>query len=277
MFTAQIAAALSTRLIPTLGPLGMSWLRLTWGALLVVLIARPWRLGWTRRDVRSAAVLGVVTGVMTMSFLSALQYLPLGTTVAIEFLGPLTVAVVRAHTRAGLAWPVLALLGVVVLTRPWTGEVTPRGIALAATAGAAWGVYILLTQHIGDRVSGLGGLAVSIPVAALMATIVGLPHAWGHLSLALVAQGLFIAMLMPVATFGLEMVALRRLTAAAFGTLMALEPGVATLIGAAILAQRPSPWQVLGIALVVVAGVGAERTGRRATEPEPVQPNPLGS
>jgi inner membrane transporter RhtA len=134
---------------------------------------------------------------------------------------------------------------------------------LAALAAAGWGSYILLTQHVGDRVAGLKGLALSVPVAALAATPFGLPQAAGHLTPTVVLAVCGLAVLLPVVPFALEMLALRRLTATAFGTLMALEPGIAVVIGAVVLHQALGPTQVAGVALVIGAGVGAERRGRR--------------
>lgn len=132
-----------------------------------------------------------------------------------------------------------------------------------------WGVYIVLTQHVGDEVAGLKSLAVSMPVAALTATVVAGPSTFGRLTPELVLIGLGLAILLPVVPFTLEFLALRRLTTAAFGTLMSLEPAFALLIGFIVLSQEPDALAVLGIACVVVAGIGAERTGARGMVPAP--------
>ncbi|MBA2381290.1 MAG: EamA family transporter, partial [Chloroflexi bacterium] len=152
---------------------------------------------------------------------------------------------------------------VVCLTQPWTGGTDAGGVAFALAAAVCWGVYIVLTQHVGDEVAGLKSLAVSMPVAALVATIVAGPTTVGRLTPELVLVGLGLAILLPVVPFTLEFLALRRLTAAAFGTLMSLEPAFALLIGFIVLGQQPDALAVLGIACVVVAGIGAERTGGR--------------
>jgi inner membrane transporter RhtA len=264
MLSVQLGAALSVGLFALVGPAGTAWLRLTAGAIVLALLVRP-----SRQDVPQGALLpllalGVTIAVMTVAFLAAIDRIPLGTTVAIEFLGPLTVAAARAHDRRMLAWPFVALMGVVLLTRPWEGRVDLLGILFAAAAAVGWGTYILLTQHVGDRVSGVTGVAITIPIAALVAAPVGLPQAIPGLSLGVVLAAFALALLLPVLPFALEMLALRRLTAAAFGTLMALEPGFAVVIGALVLRQLPSPVQVLGVILVIVAGVGAERRGRRS-------------
>jgi inner membrane transporter RhtA len=126
-----------------------------------------------------------------------------------------------------------------------------------------WAAYILLTQRVGDAVSGLGGLAISMPVAGLVATLVAGPGVVDHLTPELLVHGLGLAILLPVVPFTLELLALRRLTAGAFGTLMALEPAFALIIGFVALSQVPNGLAVAGIGLVVAAGIGAERSGSR--------------
>ncbi len=270
MFSVQIGAALSVSLFDDVGAGGTAWLRLTAGAVIFLLINRPRVRGMGWPDVRAALALGVATGLITVSFLTAIERIPLGTAVAIEFLGPLTVAVIRSHRRSLLVWPALALVGVLLLTEPWQGTVDPVGIALAAVAACGWGTYIVLTQHIGDRFAGLQGLSITIPVAAVTAAVIGIPQAAGNITWPIVAAAFGLALLLPVIPFSLEMLALRRLTTAAFGTLMALEPAFGLLMGVLVLSQIPHVGQVVGVALVVIAGIGAERSGHR--EPEPAVP-----
>lgn len=270
MMSVQIGAALSTHLFPAIGPVGTVWLRLTVAAVFFLAIARPSLAGLTARELRTPVALGVMTGVMTVFFVLALDRIPLGTVVAIEFLGPLGVAVVRSRDRRGLLWPLLAFAGVVLLTEPWTGTVDPLGVLYAALAGVGWAAYIVLTQQVGDRFSGMQGLAITMPVAAVVAAFVGVPQAVGGLTWQVFGIAVALAVLLPILPFALELQALRRLTTAAFGTLMALEPGIATLVGAVLLAQIPGLVQVVGVALVVVAGVGAERSGHREPGPPDV-------
>jgi len=259
----QLGAALSIGLFSQVGPAGAAWLRLVAGGVIFLLVARPRLRSYTLRELRTPILLGVVTGVMTVCFLEAIDRIPLGTTVAIEFLGPLTVGVLRSPSRRTAGWPVLAFVGVLALTQPWTGSIDGAGVLFALAAGTGWGLYILLTQHVGDRFAGIEGLAISIPVAALTAAIAGVPQAWGHITPHVVVVSVALAVLMPVIPFTLELLALRRLTAAAFGTLMALEPAIGTLWGIVLLSQVPDALQAVGVALVVIAGVGAERAGHR--------------
>jgi len=265
----QIGLALTVPLFGQIGPLGAVWLRLAWAAviLLVAIRPRPWRF---RRPVLLATVaLGMVTAGVTILFMEAVARLPLGTASALEFLGPLGVAVARG--RGGgrrLVWPGLAAAGVLLLTHPWQGGASLPGIAFALGAAVCWACYILLTQAVGDEVAGLQGLAVSIPVAALAATAVAGPAIAPALTPHLLLTGFGLALLLPVVPFSLEMCALRRLTTAAFGTLMCLEPAFALFAGFALLGQVPRPWALAGIAFVVAAGVGAERTGARPAPDE---------
>jgi inner membrane transporter RhtA len=263
MFSVQVGAAISVGLFDDIGVGGTAWLRITLGAIGFVLIARPRYWQWTWRELRAPILLGIVSAFMTLSFLAAIDLLPLGTVVAIEFLGPLTVAAIHSRSRRALAWPALALVGVVLLTEPWQGATSVAGLAFAAMAGVGWGLYIVITQHVGDRFSGVDGLAISLPVAALVTAAVGLPQAWGHLTLQVLLVGLAAAILLPLIPWTLELYALRRLTKAAFGTLMALEPAIALVIGLVVLKQVPAAAQVVGIGCVVLAGVAAERTGHR--------------
>jgi inner membrane transporter RhtA len=263
MLSVQLGAALSTRLFVDVGPAGTAWLRLTFGALVFLLVGRPKIAGMSWPDWRTPIALGIATGVLTVAFLSSIDRIPLGTAVAIEFLGPLGVAVLRSSDRRTLVWPALALLGVLLLTEPWQGAVDPLGVAFASLSGLSWAAYIVLTQKVGDRFAGLDGLSITIPVAAVTSAVIGVPQAWGHLSWTVLAASFGLALLLPVIPFSLELLALRRLTTAAFGTLMALEPGIGLVIGLVLLSQVPAPLQVVGVILVVAAGVGAERTGHR--------------
>ena len=263
MLSVQLGAALSIDVIETVGAAGASWLRLAVGAVIFLALARPPLRDIRRADLPALVGLGVATGLMSVLFFAAIERIPLGTTVAIEFLGPLTVAAVRSASRRALVWPALALAGVVLLTEPWKGTIDLAGIGFAAGAAAGWGVYIVFTQRIGDRFSGIKGLALTVPIAALATAAVGIPQAAGHLTLGVVAASIGLAVMFPVLPFALEMLALRRMTHTAFGTLMALEPAFGVLIGALVLHQKPSILQTTGLLLVIGAGAGAQYRGRR--------------
>lgn len=267
MLCVQLSNALSVPVIDHVGPAGTAWLRMCFGAMLLWLIVRPAIRSLRRNDVPALLTLGVVTGFMTVFFLAAVDRIPLGTAVAIEFLGPLTVAGIMSKQRKALIWPLLALLGVVLLTEPWHGVIDLVGIGFALAAGACWGMYNLLTQHVGDRFSGITGLSLTIPIAALATLPVGLPQViGGEFAWWVLPAAACIALFTPVIAFGLEMLALRRMTHTAFGTLLSIEPAFGVLIGLLVLAQTPTLVQLAGIALVVLAGAAAQRGGRRSTD-----------
>ena len=264
MLGIQLGAAFSTEFFTALTPAGTAWIRLAIAGLVLLVVVRPkpWRLTPSTRW--AVLGLGVSTAVMTLSFLEALARLPLGVLVAIEFLGPLGVAAWRSPSRAAMSWPALALAGVVALTEPWTGEVDLAGVGFALLAGAGWGAYILLTQHVGGALPGAQGLAMALPVGALVSAPFGAGAAVTGLTPGLVLGVLGLAVLTPLLPFVLENAALRRMSVAAFGTLMALEPGIAVVVGAVVLGQALAPWQLGGMVLVVAAGIGAEQHARRA-------------
>jgi inner membrane transporter RhtA len=269
MTLVQVGLALSVGLIGELGADGTAWLRLSWAGLLMLVLVRPRLRTFGREALLAGVALGVVTAAITLLFMAAIARLPLGTASALEFLGPLGVAVFRGR-RGTRIWPVLAGVGVLLLTEPWHGGTDPLGVLFALAAAVCWAAYILLTQKVGDENSGLKGLAISMPVAGLVATAVAGPSVFGHLSWQLLLAGLGLAILLPVVPFALELLALRRLTTAAFGTLMALEPAFALIIGLVVLYQVPSGAAVAGIAFVVAAGIGAARGGARPDDIPPV-------
>jgi inner membrane transporter RhtA len=270
MLCVQLGLAASVGLFDRVGPEGAAWLRLAWAGVLLVVLVRPRLSQFSRSGLLACVALGVVTAGLTLFFMAAVARLPLGTASALEFLGPLGVAVARG--RGGrLLWPVLAAIGVVLLTEPWHGAIDLAGVAFALAAAVCWAAYILLTQKVGDELTGLRGLAVSMPVAAVVASLVAGPSVFGHLTWDLVAIGLGLAVLLPVVPFSLELLALRRLTVDTFGTLMSLEPAIALVVGLVVLGQVPGPAGLAGIAFVVAAGVGVQRGGGR-TPPIPDAP-----
>jgi inner membrane transporter RhtA len=272
MLCVQIGIAAAVGLFDQVGPEGAGWLRLAWAGVLFLLVVRPRRSWYTRSSFGACLALGVATAGMTLLFMAAVDRLPLGTASALEFLGPLAVATLRGRGAAKL-WAVSAAVGVLLLTEPWHGGADPLGVVYALSAAVCWAAYILLTQRVGDELAGIRGLAVSMPTAAVVGTIVvavtGPGAVFGHLTWSVLLVGLGLAILLPMVPFALELLALRRLNAAAFGTLMSLEPALALVIGLVLLDQTPRPLGVLGIAFVVAAGIGAERTGARATSPAP--------
>jgi inner membrane transporter RhtA len=262
MVCVQIGIAASVGLFDDVGADGAAALRLAWAGVLLLVLVRPRPSAFTRRGLVASAVLGIVTGGLTLFFMAAVARLPLGTASALEFLGPLGVAIARGP-GAVKVWPALAAVGVLLLTEPWQGVADPGGVAFALAAAVCWAAYILLTQAVGDEVAGINGLAVSMPVAGIVALLVARPDPSVALAPHMLLAGIGLAIVLPVVPFALEMLALRRLTTTAFGTLMSLEPAVALIVGLVGLHQTPGLGPVVGILFVVVAGIGAQRSGAR--------------
>jgi inner membrane transporter RhtA len=258
MTLVQLGAALAKPTLESFGPLGTTWLRLAWAAVLLVLITRPRILSYSRAQWRGAILLGAAMAGMTLCYFQAVNRIPLGLATAIEFLGPLGVAAIGMRRAWHALWPVLALVGVVLLVHDgsaWT--VDPVGAGFALAAGLGWAVYILLMKRVGQAFDGLQGLTMSIAVAAAVATPWGLAESGGHIPPAVLGITIGLAILVPLLPYALEMMALRRMPTRAFGILMSAEPALGTLIGFVVLGQALSPAQLAGIALVVVASLGA--------------------
>lgn len=270
MFCVQLGLALAMGLFDRVGVLGTVAVRMACAGVVLLLFVRPWQETLTRSGLGACLVLGVVTGAMMVLFMLAVARIHLGTASALEFLGPLSIALFGEKGRR--KWhAVSAAAGVLLLTEPWSGDVDVIGILFALTAGACWAGYILMTQRVGDEVTGLSGLAVSMAVAGLFATLVAAPSDLHRVTWPVLLIGLGLALLSPVLPFTLEFLALRRLTTPAFGILMSLEPGVAFLIGFLALQQVPGIGPVAGVVLVIIASVGATRAGGRQA---PEQPSP---
>ena len=263
MFSIQVGAALSLPLADEVGAAGASWLRLSFGGLIFYLIGRQSLRAISKSDWPNLIGLGLSIAIMSVAFLESIARIPLGTAVAIEFLGPLSVAAFFSKSWRAAIWPLVALTGVVLMTEPWQGEVNLAGIGFAVIAAIALAAFIIFTQKVGDNFKGVKGLAISIPIAAIATGVVGINEALPSLTPELILMGAGLALLIPLIPYTLEMMALRRMNRSAFGTLMSVEPAIALLIGAVVLLQLPTLLQVAGISLVLLAGYFSQRDSER--------------
>jgi len=264
MSSIQFGAALSSSAIVAYGPTGATWLRLAFAAIILAVVVRPRIFSYSREQWTSALVLGTTTALMTMSFFSAIERIPLGLAVAIDFLGPLTVATIGYGFGRRLVWPLVAALGVLALAHDgegWVGD--PLGVLFAFGAGTGWAIYIVLTKKIGASFKGLEGLAMSLMVAALVATPFGFAGAVPKLDASGLIEMAGLAILVPLLPYTLELIALRRMPTTSFGILMSLEPAIAALAGFIILMQPMTLPQMAGTALVVAASAGATFSARQ--------------
>jgi inner membrane transporter RhtA len=263
IFSIQVGAALSLPLADEVGAAGASWLRLSFGGLIFYLIGRQSLRAISKSDWPNLIGLGLSIAIMSVAFLESIARIPLGTAVAIEFLGPLSVAAFFSKSWRAAIWPLVALTGVVLMTEPWQGEVNLAGIGFAVIAAIALAAFIIFTQKVGDNFKGVKGLAISIPIAAIATGVVGINEALPSLTPELILMGAGLALLIPLIPYTLEMMALRRMNRSAFGTLMSVEPAIALLIGAVVLLQLPTLLQVAGISLVLLAGYFSQRDSER--------------
>ncbi|HTA33389.1 MAG TPA: EamA family transporter [Solirubrobacteraceae bacterium] len=256
----QFGSALAATLFRQLSPGGTVFLRLASAAIILLVLWRPRLRGRTREQLLLAGGFGLVLAGMNLSFYEAIDRIPLGVAVAIEFVGPLAVAVAGSRRRLDLLWVALAAAGILALTHGTAHGVDAVGVALALIAGGLWGTYIVLNARLGRVFEGSTGLTLALCVGALAALPIGIADAGSQLlDPELLALGAAVGVLSSVIPYSCEVEALRRIAPPVFGVLMSLEPAVAALAGFFVLGQALGARALLGIVLVVIASVGASR------------------
>jgi len=254
----QVGAAVATELFEEFGPAGTVMLRLAFAAIVLMAIWRPTVRGLRRAPLRDVMLFGIVLAAMNTSFYLALDRIPLGIAVTLEFVGPLGVAFAFSHRRLDLVWVAPATGGILLLSPLPGSDLDALGAGLALLAGVFWGAYILLSERVGRTFEGGDGLALSMTLAGLLLLGPGIADAGDALlDPALLVAGFGVALLSSVIPYSLEMEALRRLPLGIFGVLMSLEPAVAAVVGLLVLEQGLATKEVLAITLVVVASLGA--------------------
>ena len=267
----QFGSAFASKLFVQAGPGGVVFLRLALSGAALLAVTRPRLRGRTRADLVSAVAFGLVLGGMNWSFYEALDRLPLGVAVTIEFVGPLFVAVAGSRRLVDLVWVVLAGAGVVLLALRGSHQgVHALGVFLALVAAACWAFYILLSKRVGAVFARLDGLAVALGVGTLLVIPAGIAEGGSALGRpSVLFGGVAVALLSSLIPYSLEIVALRRLSAAAFGLLMSLEPAMAALAGVIVLSEHVTGVLLAALVMVIVASVGTTVTGRSTPEDVP--------
>ncbi len=278
-----VGAALAIFLFETTNPAAVAWLRCAAAALALVVWRRPWRLCWTRRSVAVAAGFGIVTVGMNVAFFEAIARIPLGTAVAIEFLGPIGVATLSSPVASlapvgsrrirDLLAVLLVAAGVVLLAGVQAG-IEPIGVFFALTAAALWAGYVLLGKRVADAGAGLDSLAVGMAVAAVVlsgpllasqfvtdASVFAVPRTW--------LLGIGVGVMSSAVPYALDQLVLTEVGRARFALLLALLPATAAVVGAVLLAQRPTVAELAGIALVMVALVITAGDASQPADPPP--------
>lgn len=269
MVFTQTGASFAKMLFPLVGAAGATTLRLTLAALVLLAVFRPWRHRLDSRQWRAVLLYGGAMGAMNLFFYAALEHIPLGIAVALEFTGPLAVALFGARRPLDFFWIVLAVAGFALLL-PWTGadsDISPLGIVLALCAGACWAGYIIFGQR-----AGTGGGAHIAALGVATAAVIALP--FGALSAgtalldpAILPLALAVALCSSAIPYALDMVALPHVPARLFGILMSGQPALAALSGLVILHEILNAGQVLGIAAIIAASIGATITIARRPPP----------
>lgn len=260
-------AAVAAQLFPVLGPWGVTSLRVAIAALLLVVIVRPRPGRWNRSQWLAATLFGVSLAVMNGFFYAAIDRIPLGPAVAIEFLGPLVLAAVLTRKLADAAWVGVALVGMALLGIDGmigADPLDPLGVLFILIAAGFWVMYIRMSARVGRLIPGNSGLAMGLVVAAVLLLPVGVPTVSivaADMQLLLLAA--ITAVLSSVIPYSFELAALRRLPQRVFGVLLSLEPAFATLAGWLILGQDATVLRMLAVVLVIAASVGTTLGVRR--------------
>lgn len=267
IFSVQLGAAIAKTLFDDLGPGGTVFLRISFAAVVLLLLWRPKLGGYTRSEYLVAVVFGLALAAMNFSMYLALDRIPLGIAVTLEFVGPLGVAVAGSRRMLDLLWVVLAAAGILLLAPLGVlGEsnLDPIGVLFALTAGLFWASYILLSAGTGSVFPGGTGLVISLCVGTVILLPIGISSGgYALLDPWLLLVGFGLAMLSSAIPYSLEMEALRKVPARVFGVLMSLEPAVATLLGFVVLGERLGPKSIAAILLVTTAAAGASRFGKQ--------------
>jgi inner membrane transporter RhtA len=271
VLSVQLGAAVAKSLFDDLTPTGVVALRLVFGTLVLGLLFRPRIRNRPRAELRLAVAFGLTLVSMNLCFFQALDRIPLGIAVTLEFVGPLAVALVGSRRSSDFLWVAMAASGIALLAPGIGGGLDAVGVLFALAAGALWGVYILLGARVGKAFSGPTGLVLAMAVGAFVALPLGIVSAGSSLlEPALLAAGLGVAVLSSAIPWSLELEALRRLPTHVFSVLMSLEPAIGALVGFVVLGERLGIRAVTAIALVVIASAGAARGARTAPAPPDV-------
>lgn len=260
ILSVQFGAVISKGQFGDIPPLGMVFLRLITSSLILLVLARPRLRGRPLIDWRPVLALGFALGAMNWAFYESFARIPLGVAVTIEFAGPLLLAAVGSRRPRDFAWVLLAALGIILFGAGPT-RLDPVGFGLALLAGGCWALYIVSTAATGRRWAGIEGLAVASTIATLALAPFAVVSAGSTLvEPRLLVLGVLVGLLSSVVPYSLEMVALRTLPPRVFGILMSLEPAAGALVAAILLSEFLTPAQLVAMACVIAASMGAART-----------------
>ena len=264
ILSVQTGASFSKHLFPVIGAEGTTALRQLFATIALLILFQPWRAGPKREHWGLVALYGVLLGVMNLTFYLAIARLPLGIGVALEFTGPLAVAIFSSRRWIDFVWVVCAIAGMLILVPlHGAGRVDLIGVVWALCAGACWGGYIIVGQKVSHSTHGGKAVALGMLLSTLFTLPIGMAHAGALLwSPPVLLRGVGVAILSSAIPYTLEMLALKHVPAKTFSLMMSLEPAAGALMGLIILGELLTGWQWLAIALVIVASAGSSLTTR---------------
>jgi inner membrane transporter RhtA len=269
MASIQSGASLAKSMFPVIGAQGTTTLRLIFASVIMLLLLRPWRAKFTEKSLRTVIIYGMALGGMNFLFYMSLRTVPLGIAVALEFTGPLAVAIYASRRAIDFLWIALAVTGLMLLipTGATSAGIDLTGASYALGAGACWALYILFGQKAGAD-NGVQTAALGVMIAALFVAPIGIVHAGAALlTPALIPVAIGVAILSTALPYTLEMVALTRMPARTFGTLMSIEPAFGALSGLLFLNEYLSLSQWMAILCIILASVGATMTMGSGAKP----------
>jgi inner membrane transporter RhtA len=272
MVSLSAGTSLAKSLFPLVGAQGTSAYRVGFSALMLCLVWRPWRTPLAGKDLMAVVFYGAVMGAMNLCFYMAIRTIPLGLAIAIEFTGPLSLALLHARRLSHFAWIGLAVLGLALLLPLGDSSLylDPVGVAFAAAAAVFWALYIVAGQRTG-HLHGGQSVALGMLTAALIIAPFGIVAAGARLlDPTAIGLGLVVALVSSALPYSLEMVAMRGISKRSFGVVLSLEPAVGALAGLLVLGEHLVARQWLAIAFVIAASVGAtmsDQSGRRQEAP----------
>ena len=264
MLSIQSGASLAKSLFPLVGAPGVTALRIALGTLILVVIFKPWRLRFKKEQRLPLLLYGLALGAMNYMFYLSIQTIPLGIAVALEFTGPLAVALFSSRRPVDFIWVVLAVLGLWFLLPlgQSVAQIDLTGAALALGAGACWAVYILTGQRAGEE-HGPATVALGSLIAAIIFVPLGMAQATESIwQWSILPVGLAVAILSTALPYSLEMIALTRLPTRIFGTLMSMEPALAAISGMVFLGETLTFTQTLALCSIIAASMGSTLTMR---------------
>lgn len=264
--SAQLGSAIAKYLFTVLNPMAVVLLRVGFASILLLVLWRPQISAAVRSNKWALILFGLSLALMNLTFYLAIERIPIGIAVALEFVGPLGVAVVNSRKRLDLLWVTLVAIGIILLAPVGESAINPLGVGMALLAGGFWAAYILLSAQVGRALAGGAGLALAMAIAALVLLPVGLGAGGAALlNPQLLLIGLGVAILSSAIPYSMELEALRFLPVQVFGVLLSLEPVAAALAGFVVLGETLNLKAMFAILLITIAAAGAAKFSSRVS------------